>query len=47
MNAIEQTRFAQGDSELEEKKQYLEKLKEQLRTCTERLKEIERSPYQT
>jgi DNA sulfur modification protein DndD len=45
MSAIEQTRFAQGDSELEEKKQYLEKLKEQLRICTERLKEIERSPH--
>jgi DNA sulfur modification protein DndD len=45
MSAIEQTRFAQGDSELEEKKQYLEKLKEQLRSCTERLKEIERSPH--
>ena len=45
MSAIEQRRFAQGDSELEEKKQYLEKLKEELRSCTERLKEIERSPH--
>ncbi|MBD0308698.1 MAG: hypothetical protein ICV80_11400, partial [Microcoleus sp. T1-bin1] len=45
MSEIERIRFAQGDSELEEKKQYLEKLKEELRICTERLTEIERSPH--
>ncbi|GAB4179075.1 MAG: hypothetical protein Fur006_12030 [Coleofasciculaceae cyanobacterium] len=45
LHSLEEERLKQGDSELEEKKNRLDKLREQLDTCTKRLQEIERSPH--
>jgi len=43
--SLEEERLKQGDSELEAKKQHLDKLREQLDQCNQRLEEIERSPH--
>ncbi|HAG80007.1 MAG TPA: hypothetical protein DCL61_02295 [Cyanobacteria bacterium UBA12227] len=45
LDSLEADRLAQGDSDLEEKKKCLEELRKKFNVCTERLKEIERSPH--
>ncbi|MEQ8752756.1 MAG: hypothetical protein RID09_04440 [Coleofasciculus sp. G1-WW12-02] len=45
LRSLEEERLKQGDSELEAKKQHLDKLREQLDQCNQRLQEIERSPH--